>query len=513
MSVDHICLGVQGLPERVARLDSGEMYAIACSDLSIREVLIAGALLCTLDSGRPAVLISAAEPSSFLAKAARAGFDLKRFVQRRRLQLLRQPQQAGEHLQKVGAKRFIDELDRAELAPGSLILFDQADPIYLLGDPPHAAAAMRIYAAWTRASGHTILSVFDALNQAPRQFVTLTSLASAWSGFAQISLINQRLLLDVRHWTCGAKSIPRECFEVRIHRRGKRDAISLRTEPLTDNKGSACLSAENTVIAMRQTFDASMQVVMPDWRWLESHENVLEVVKAHAVLTVVLQFCEPSEYEQLCSDVVALRKLGNSALRIVVRERQVRLRMPMAMALYRIGVSSIIPAQVSDSSALLQIEALQGTRIHRSCDSNIVRVQRELKAILESDLKDTVQFRLAVEYLLAQSESYKLEHTLVRLYLKPGQQKLAVEFLTREGRDLLIAVDGSTIWLFLFACARIEVRGTLDRVFASSLNELFNDRTIVNEPPRMLAALESIRLPRPEAGGDSLDYRRVLAEV
>ncbi len=489
------------------------MYAIACGDPTIRELLIVGALFAALESGRSAVLVGAGELSSFLGKAARAGLDLGQFVRQRRLKLLCLSAQTGGLLQKLGARHLIDVLDRAEIAPESLVLFDQADPLFLLGDPPHAAAAMQIYSSWTQVSGHTILGVFDSLLQAPREFVTLMSLAKSWAGFAQISMINQRLLLDVRHWTDNTRSGSKECFELRRTVSGRLAACSLHADCILKGDHEAQVVAEQAVIARRAAFADPTQLQMPAWQWLDEHENVSGYAAAHSVVSVVLQFSEPARFDHLCGEIVALRSLGNSGLRVIVRERGARLRMPMTMTLFRIGVSLIIQDETSDSAARTQIEGLQGSRVRREFDSNIVRVQNELNAILESDPKDTVQFRLAVEKLLAQAEPYQLEHALVRLYSKPGQQSRALELLTEEGRDLLIARDGPVIWVFLFACERAEVRGMLERVFAGSLKELFHDRAVVHEPQRMLAALEAIRLPLRQTGQSCPDYRRPLAEV
>jgi cellulose biosynthesis protein BcsE len=513
MAIGQVCLGIEDLPDRIGRLAVGAMYAIACEDPSIRQRLIAAALYHTLLSGRPAVLISAAGAQQFLRRADQDGFDLSGFIQKRQLQLLRHPPHADTHLQQVGARQFIDELDRAELHPGSLILFDEADPLYLLSDPRHAAAAIQIYSSWSDACGHTVLGVFNLSSQAPRQFVTLMALAEHWAGFALIANINQRVLLDLRHWRAQAGDNPRQCFELNADLTGRLSAQSLHADPLDVGNSAADQQLERCVIAVRGSFGPEIQAARTEWHWIDAAENAADKAREFAIATVVLQFADSGEFERLCQAVVALRQLGNCALRIVVRERAARLRMPMAMTLFRMGVSLIIPAGSSDSNARLQIEALQGSRLIRVFDSNVARVQQELKRVLNSDPHNTIEFRAAVEQVLAQSESYQIEHALVRLYSKSGQQARAIELLSRQGRDLLMAVDGAQIWLFLFACERSEVRGTLERLFANSLNELFTDRAILFEPQRMLAALESIRLPKPVISNGPGVYLGTFAEL
>ncbi len=495
MAIDHVCLGIEHLPDRIGQLSTGAMYAIACEDAAIRERLIGSALFSTLESGRPAVLITTQSPEIFLAKSKAAGFEFQPFIQRRRLQLLRQPPQANTHLAQFGARHFVDDLDRAELAPGSLILFDEADPFYRLSDPCHAAAAIAIYASWAQDGGHTLLGIFDVMSQAPREFVTLMSLAHTWAGFALIFVANQRVLLDLRHWRAERGSNARECFELRASGCARLRANSLHADPEWCRDAGLNAAAEQCVIAVGESLGTARSQTFEHWQWIESNAAALEKARTCEVATIVLEFSDAADYDRLCHDIVMLRRLGNSGLRIVVRENAARLRMPMLMTLFRIGVSLIIPAGASDSSLQLQIEALQGTRMNRLFDSNIIRVQQELKSLLESDPQDTIEFRSAVERLLAQSEPYGIDHALVRLYARPGQQGRAIELLTREGRDSLICVEGSQIWLFLFACGRTDIRSTLDRLFDGALNALFVDRAILHEPQRMLAALESIRLP------------------
>jgi cellulose biosynthesis protein BcsE len=353
--------------------------------------------------------------------------------------------------------------------------------------------------------------VFVPAEKSPREFVTLKTIAGELAGFALFVATREHAILDLRHWFGADGANQRQCLRLSRDARGRLQVMNSEHKALPTSSTSASVatttaSAGESVIAMIDAFETEHRQASADWSWVDSIEVAVARVRAQTPTTVVLQFSSADQYDSLCSAVRDLRKLGSAQLRVVIRQRGARLRMPMALVL-RLGASLIIPAGTTDTSARLHIEALRGTRFSRVCDSDIVQVSEDIRSVLNSDPQDAGQFRLSVERVLAHTESYDIEHTLVRLFAKPGQQDNALAIVEQLGRDFLVARNGVELWLFLFACTRSDVRTVLDRIFAESLNALFSDWSAVYEPQRMLAALEGIRLP---SAPDSLSDRRAV---
>ena len=128
----HARLGIAGLPERIQSLSRGMIYAVVADQQSIRIPLLARSAVKTIEAGLTVVLLAQAEPSAWVKKARLAGIELGQHLRSGALKIFRHQPDAVKQVFKAGAKKVIGELDQQMLEPGSLVIFDQADPFFLL---------------------------------------------------------------------------------------------------------------------------------------------------------------------------------------------------------------------------------------------------------------------------------------------------------------------------------------------------------------------------------------------
>src|SRR3954452_19953012 len=120
-------LGVDNLPERVARLAAGMIYSVACDQQAVRLPLLAGALAATLKLGTSCVLLTPSDGGMFLRKARLAGFSLDSAVRSGQLALFQIPPHVGKAIFRMGVESFVQQLQFSIPSRDAFVAIDCAD--------------------------------------------------------------------------------------------------------------------------------------------------------------------------------------------------------------------------------------------------------------------------------------------------------------------------------------------------------------------------------------------------
>ena len=206
-----------------------------------------------------------------------------------------------------------------------------------------------------------------------------------------------------------------------------------------------------------------------------------------------LPYDSPRDFAPLCQAVAAVRALGRPGLRLIVRERAMRLRASETLALLRLGASSVIPLDVPDSGAKRMVDALQGTRFARPYDASVEEVLAETTGLLAAQPQRACAFRDALERLLAAADGFDLQSSLVRLEGRHIESRRIVTHASRNSRELLGFAQPDCAWLFLFGCPPDAVPRVLQRVFMAQPAEICARWDIQHEPEDILNALRVLR--------------------
>src|SRR5207248_155971 len=149
-----------------------------------------------------------------------------------------------------------------------------------------------------------------------------------FAGFALARAAAGGTLFEVRHWFGAEGSSAREAFELALpgsHSRVERSTAL--DEPL---------APIDSVISVRGAL-ASPVKSWQAWEEAESIAHALDAARRSEAATLVLPFERPSDYEALARAVAEVRAMGRASLRVVVRERALRLRSSQTLALLRLG--------------------------------------------------------------------------------------------------------------------------------------------------------------------------------
>jgi len=478
-------LGLDNLPGRVGKLANAMIYGIACDQQAVRLPLVAGALLASLETGKRCALLSQSDPGMFLRKARLAGLALDPHVRAGELTIFHLAGEAAKYIFRSGVESFLRELDQNFPGPGAFVVLDQADPLFMLSDPRASAEAAQIYLDWVGTHDHTVLAMFAPAAAAPRDYLTLRHIAENFGGFAVARATEGGALLEIRHWFGAEGASPRESFALRCQASG---TLSLRSSP---DEGDE-LPPVDSVIFVRGVMggDAS------PWRSGQEAESIADAVDAarrNEAATLLLPFQGANDYELLCRAIVTVRAMARPSLRVVVRERRLRLRASQTLALMRLGASTIIPADLSDSAAKRMVDALYGTRFARPYDMDARQVDEETTALVRRAITSASSFCDAVECLLAAADDFDVESCLVRLEFSDSDPSAVVKIARRLGRDLVAFAERDCAWLYLFGCPRSMVPGMLERLFKAPVTDFCSSCATVHEPNRILTRLNELR--------------------
>jgi hypothetical protein len=468
-------LAIDGLSDQLGELGHAMVYAVAVDQQAIRYALVAHTLDSALQAGRECLVYIAVDPVQWLRKAEITGVKLQTHVRSGRLRLIRQSEVSSPPADATlthpveAARRLHAELRHHKIAPGSLVVFETADPRLPLADPGAAARQASALIQWAQALGACVLLLFTPRNQVPREYVTLRTVAEAFGGFSMVRTGEEEALLDVRHWFSEAGVSARSSYVLSVGGHGRlsaRSAVSasrLSTDP-----------AAEVMLATRRAGEdfPGIGAVSQSWRLADSLIDAIDKSRSIQSGTLVLHFDRLSGLRELAQCVATIRSMGRVQVRIVVREAGARLRLPQMVALLRLGVSMFIPREVPGASARLVADSLRGTLFTRPFETDVDKVLRDTISP-QRGMLGVVDFRTEVERLLALTDELEVPSTLIRFtVVAPAALKAASGALQRGARDAVCTEHDGCIWSFLFGCPPDYADAVMARLLGARFENL-----------------------------------------
>jgi len=474
------CLGLDDIPARIARLSSGMIYSLACDQQAVRLPLAAGALAASLATGKRCALVTPGDPAMFLRKACLAGFELGEHVRDGSLVLLQLAAEADKHMFRAGAEGFLRELELNLPGTGAFVVLDQADAIFMLSDPGAGAEAAQAYLQWVALQEHTLLALFAPSAMAPREYLALRRAAENFAGFAVARSGHGGATLDVRHWFAHGGASPRESFALRLHGGGPwpTPPEAAAHDELPPVETVVCVSGALAPASFGST----------QWQEARSHAEALEAARRSEAAVLVLPFRQPGDFPALCATVAAVRAMARPELRVVVRERGRRLRAVQALALMRLGLSSVVALEILDAGARHMIDLLRGGRFARAYEPDLRQVTDEVVPFLAGTADSAGLFCEAVEGLLAAADGLDFEACLVRLAAERPEAATRLAQARRPARDLLRFSRDAEVFVFLFGCPRAALPAVMKRLLAGGEQPW----SVEYQPERILDQLQGL---------------------
>lgn len=237
-------------------------------------------------------------------------------------------------------------------------------------------------------------------------------------------------------------------------------------------------------------------------RWLEIDDSSL-LLKAADMLkagSIVLPYGIATGFRSLARLVAAIRDLDNNSIRIVVREQNKRLRLSQTTSLLKLGVSLVLPREMTGASARLQLQALEGTSYRPMFRRDVARVVREARFLQTKQQLSAPEFRLHSEAVLDPNQQ-DLPHTLVVLHPMTSQAgEVIVSSLAHGLRDGVYSFHPEGIWILLMACNPLNCQMVLERVLGQRFESLLIGWRKIGKPDDILKTIQALDLDHAPQG-------------
>lgn len=462
------CFGVRGLPPALSTFAAGQVYAVEVDSQTLRVPLLAQTLRDTLNNGGACTIIMPGDPAAFLAKARLCGADLGWFERGDSLNLLRQRADPMLPVFRGGPAAMLDAIDRSVPAGRTLLVLEQAEPLFFLSDSAQAAEAAEGLRRWAARRGIAVLATFAPTARPQREFLALRAAAEDFAGLLIVREHEGGARLDVRHWFADAGSSQRCSIAMRLGAAGE---LSADTPPALP---SGIHDDTGEVVCIESAVDDAVAAVRDAcWSLVKGHAEAIEAGRRMRNGAIVLAFDRDTSLRSLCHTLVSLRRVTAPWVALVVRERGMRLRLAQQVALTRLGASAIVPDPSDDATLTQSIRALAGSAFMRQVPEDVEATIAAAGTATAPQLLVTRAFRDMVAEVLSASDGIDLPHSLVHLACDPAKaQQLGTLALQRKLRDAAMTVDPSGLWLFLFGCPASRAAGVSERAFGRFYAEL-----------------------------------------
>jgi tetratricopeptide (TPR) repeat protein len=335
---EHSEEALDSLPFQGAGLRCGAVYAIGIETAAARMPLLSASLQAALRADRPCVLITRLspeeEPLAAVLAHTRQMVGANRGDDTNRLQVFSAVGDYTVNLFLYGVDRYLQELDQFEVAPGSLLLIDEADDLYTPHDHGALIQQARAYQAWCKRNQHTMLQLHLRTSAQHPMMEGNQAAAQYLSGIARAISHPEGLRIAIDFWESTA------CL---------RTGTMIPLDPLkplfnrvrTMNGAAAAHSAgtASDLVAAATTRPSLWSVSatgadLGDWSdqfQVRTASSLTEVIEWYQQgggddLSIVVTLGTADEFTGFIAKLPELRATAGNRARIVVRESCYRLR-------------------------------------------------------------------------------------------------------------------------------------------------------------------------------------------
>jgi cellulose biosynthesis protein BcsE len=484
-------LGIAGLPATARGMLPGRLYAAVTPPSQIAAQCLAGSVAGALRDGGRAVAVLHSPVDEFLALLAGHSVNCEQALASGQLIVLMQTGGYGAKMARHGAQHFVDELDYYGVRRHSLVAVESAERLFSSQDEHAATAQARIYQRWFGDARATGLLLFQAPAMSGAASFTLRALDGFCAGLAHFRADGAGFSWQIEHWLSPLGSIGRREFGIGFDPQG-----ALLVADGSDLAGANAriqqAPDQDRVIATAAVV-AGERGVPEHWRIVKDLAALLEAADGAIAATCLIDFHGGDQLRVLARAVHHLRRKCGRGLRIVVRERSLRLRYNDELLLLRLGANTVVYAEVGFSRFISLLESLRGQAFAGEIPDHFESAVLAAMPPPHAGYLTAMLFCDMVRDCLAQSAHIGVESTLVCLYLLPETTHLEALRACRVKRqgDLFTADDRS-VWMFLYACREPDVDVTLERVYSEPLAQTFEGHVRFFSSADILGAIDGL---------------------
>jgi cellulose biosynthesis protein BcsE len=469
--------GIEGLPAGVGHMPSGSLNVLAASQLGWANALAASAVVDNQAIGRIFLIADTVDT----ALAITAHPDVDDALDTGRLIVWVMSSRIDQVLHQSGLRVLLTDLVQAGLESSDLVVFTGPAPLLTwkrMRQMRHQLDNLRRWSSHRR--GATCLLILPGTRQA-HALEQVRDNRQLFDGIARITQEENKPALLVDQWDSHDGPVLGRRFGLRydamLHR-FKSDGV------VVEHASDRLLQSpdQQSVIVTRAVL-ANEKGVPPSWRTVYGGHAVGGAARDMNAGVILLDMGGRREFPALAHVVHGIRLEHTRAMKIILRETTEKTRYHHELALLALGATAISTRE-TPFSRLVQMVDDYATQTHvRDIESDLDAVLAAAESPPFAGYLPVAAFANAVRASLAGTAIIALTHCLVRLPLLPRTSHLqALKSCRITRRGDFFTVEPAGIAMFLYACREPDLEGTLARLLALPITELFSSVVIDTSP-------------------------------
>jgi cellulose biosynthesis protein BcsE len=488
-----LSVGIDCLPESVSNVYSGQLYGICIRNRDIRNVLIARTMERAWEENAQSVIVSS-RPEIWAGLLEKMAHKIpKESLLRSKPLVLENIGDYQELLKQYGLNKLLEELDDNGIPAGSLIIMDEAEHLFSWNDLNLVRRQGLIFRAWVREWKHSALFVFHKLHFESPGAGTMRVQCNCLDGLAELDADMLRLSWNVDHWNTPGSS--------RVETRSYGVSYNAELQSLSADGSTMDALAQQLLYAPDEdqvltTDDALIneKSIPSEWRRFESFSALLQAVRHAVAATVILPYGSAVKFEKLAETTHRIRETAGRGLKIIIREKDKRLRYNQTMALMQLGANLVVHQYESFSHLLWCIDSLKGQCFGKKAVHSYADLLKESIPVDVHGYLRPQKFCDFVQTTLDRTHDVNIQHALVCLDLLPGRSHIdaLTAFHPKRKGDVMTA-DHKSLFVFFFACREPDIDIALERSLNITIDDLFLHETRMTISEDISACIQKLK--------------------
>jgi cellulose biosynthesis protein BcsE len=473
----HFTAGIEGLPPGIGHMSGGSLNMLAASQLGWANALAASAVVDNQAAARIFLITDTVDT----ALAITAHPDVDDALDTGRLVVWVMSSHLEQVLHHSGLRVLFTDLVQAGLESSDLVVFAGPAPLLTWKRMRQMRHQLDNLRRWSRhRRGAVCLLILPGARQA-QALEKVRDNRQLFDGIARITQEENKPALLVDQWDSHEGPVLGRRFGLRydaMRHRFKSDGVVI------EHASDRLLQSpdQQSVIATRAVL-VNEKGVPPSWRTVYGGHAVGGAARDMNSGVILLDVGGRREFPALAHVVHGIRLEHTRAMKIILRETTEKTRYHHELALLALGATAISTRE-TPFSRLVQMVDDYATQTHvRDIEADLDGVLAAAESPPFSGYLPVAAFAGAVRSSLAGTAIIALTHCLVRLPLLPRTSHLqALKSCRITRRGDFFTVEPAGIVMFLYACREPDLEGTLGRLLALPITELFSSVVIETSP-------------------------------
>ena len=486
-----LTIGIENLPETVSSIYSGQLYGVCVRNRNMRETLIAGTIKRAWQEGAQVVVVSN-QPEIWAGLIERMAHAIPESLLQSKPLLLESIGDYQELLKHYSLNKLLEELDDNGIPAGSLIIMNEAESLFSWSDLKLVRRQGLIFRAWIREWKHSGLFVFHKLHFESPGASTIRVQCNCLDGLAELDADMLRLSWKIDHWkTPGGRRVEARTYGVSYN--AEQQSLSADGSTMDAVAQQLLYAPDEDQVLTTDDVLNNEKGVPPDWQRFASFTALLQAVQHAVAATVILHYGSTVKFETLAETTHKIRETAGRGLKIIIREKEERLRYNQTMALMQLGANLVVHQYESFSHLLWCIDTLKGQCFGKKPVHSYDDLMRESQPVDVHGYLRPQKFCDFVQTTLDRTHDLNIQHAMVCLDLLPGRSHIdaLLAFHPKRNGDVITA-DRERLFIFFFACREPDIDISLEHALNITVDELFLHETRLTSSEEIGAGIRKL---------------------